>query len=55
MVKFTRQHYIAIGDTVKKLPQKAKQKEFDRWDKIFKADNPRYDSYRFAKHIGLIK
>ena len=45
--------YMAISNTVRKLSQKAKQKEFDRWDKIFKQENPRYNSSSFAKRIGL--
>ena len=44
---------LPIVTTVKKLSQKAKQKEFDRWDKIFKQENPRYNSSSFAKRIGL--
>ena len=58
-------HYVALGESVrvnedmmiqamaKRLSQKKLQKEFERWNKIFKADNSNYDSNRFAKHIGL--
>jgi len=55
MVKFTRQHYIMVGDLIKKMPKHKRQKEFEKWDKTFRADNPRYDSYRLAKWIGLVK
>jgi len=59
-------HYVAIGESVrvgadmmiqakaKRLSKKKLQKEFERWNKIFKADNSNYDSNRFAKHIGLV-
>ena len=58
-------HYVAIGESVrvgadmmiqakaKRLSKKKLQKEFERWNKIFKSYNPDYDSNRFAKHIGL--
>jgi len=53
MVKYTRQSYIFIGDTLKKLPKGKRIIEYQNWDKIFKEDNLRYDSIRFKKYIGL--
>jgi hypothetical protein len=53
MVKFTRQHYITIGNTIKKLPKKKRETEYRKWNKIFKKDNPKYDSAKFKKYIGL--
>ena len=50
---YTRRHYIAIGKTIKKLPKKKRQTEYRSWNKTFKKDNPRYDSNRFKKFVGL--
>jgi len=55
MVKYTRRHYIDIGNLIKKLPKSKRQYEFNKWNKIFKRDNPRYDASRFKKFIGLGK
>ena len=52
-VKYTRRHYVEIGDLIKKLPESEKRAEFNKWNSVFKADNPRYDEGRFKKHIGL--
>lgn len=46
MSTYSRRHYVDIGNTLKKLPKKKRQSEY-------KKDNPRYDSKRFKKHIGL--
>jgi hypothetical protein len=51
--KYQRRHYIKIGNTLKNLPKEEKQKEFKKWDEIFRADNERYDSQKFADFIGL--
>lgn len=51
--KFTRQNYIEIGNTLKKLPEKKRITEYIKYNKIFKADNPLYDSKRFKKYIKL--
>lgn len=53
MTTFTRKHYIEIGNTLKKLPSSKKRSEYLRWNKIFKKDNPRYDSKQFKSYIGL--
>lgn len=53
MGKYTRRHYIDIGNTLKKLPKKKRLTEYYKWNKIFKADNSRYDSKRFKEYIGL--
>lgn len=53
MVKYTRRHYLEIGGLIKKLPKKQRKTEFNKWNKIFKRDNPRYDSNRFKKYLGL--
>jgi len=53
MTKYTRQHYIQIGDTLKHLPKAKRKEEYKKWDKIFKQDNPRYSSARFRQYIGL--
>lgn len=51
--KFSRKTYIEIGNVIKELSKKKRMIEYRKWDKIFKADNPRYDSKRFKEHIGL--
>ena len=53
--KYQRRHYIEIGNKLKNLPKDQKQQEFKKWDEIFRADNERYDSQRFADHIGLFE
>ena len=53
MVKYTRRHYVDIGNLIKKLPKSKRKTEFNKYNKLFKKDNPRYDSKRFKKHIGL--
>ena len=53
MTKYTKRHYIDIGNLIKKLPKSKRGTEYKKWDKTFKSDNPRYDSQRFKKHIGL--
>jgi len=53
MAKYTKKYYVLIGNTIKKLPKKERMKEYRKWNAIFKADNPLYDSKRFKKHIGL--
>lgn len=51
--KYSRKDYVEIGNFIKMMAKKDKLKQYRRWDKIFKADNPRYDSKRFKEHIGL--
>jgi len=53
MSKYTKKDYISVGDTIKKLPKKRRETEYKKWNRIFKSDNPFYDSKRFKKHIGL--
>jgi len=53
MVKYTRRHYLDIGNTIKSIPKTKRKTEFVKWNKIFKADNPLYDSKKFKKFIGL--
>ena len=53
MVKYTRHHYVEIGNTLKSIPKTKRKTEYTKWNKIFKQDNPRYDSGKFKKHIGL--
>jgi hypothetical protein len=53
MPKYTRQHYIAISNTIKKLPRKEREREYRKWNRIFKADNPRYNSKMFKEFVGL--
>ena len=55
MVKFTRQHYIEIGNLIKKLPKSKRVTEYNKWNKVFKRDNPRYDSCKFKAFVGLGK
>jgi len=50
---FKKKDYIKIGDSLKKLPIIKRTTEYRKWNSIFKVDNPRYDSKRFKKHIGL--
>ena len=47
MVSFTKWHYFDIGDTIRLFPKAEREKEFARWDRIFRADNPRYLADRF--------
>lgn len=51
--KYQRKHYLDIGRLIKKLPKKQRKTEFNRWNKVFKKDNPRYDSKKFKKFVGL--
>ena len=53
MPKFTRQHYIAIGDTLKKIPKKQRKKQADIWNQKFAKDNPRYNPAKFYDFIGI--
>tara|TARA_Y100000310_G_scaffold324852_1_gene387275 strand:+ start:3491 stop:3652 length:162 start_codon:yes stop_codon:yes gene_type:complete len=53
MPTYTRKHYVDIGNTIKKLPKKARTAEYNKWNRKFKKDNPRYDSKRFKKHVGV--
>ena len=53
MPKFTRQHYIAIGDTLKKIPKKQRKKQADIWNQKFAKDNPRYNPAKFYDFVGL--
>lgn len=51
--KFTKKDYMMIGDTIKNLPKKQKEKEYQKWNRIFKKDNPRYKPKIFKSYIGL--
>lgn len=53
MVRYTKRHYIDIGNTIKNIPKVKRKSEFTKWNKIFKKDNPLYDSKKFKKYIGL--
>ena len=55
MPKFTRQHYIEIGKTIKKLAKKKRVSEYRKWNRIFEKDNPLYDSCKFKAFVGLGK
>lgn len=52
-LKYSRKNYIGIGDTIKKLPMKKRMTEYKKWNKVFKADNPRYKQKVFKKYVGL--
>ena len=53
MTKYTRRHYVDIGNLIKKVPKSKRKTEFTKWNKVFKKDNPRYDSKKFKKFVGL--
>ena len=46
-------HYIAIGDTLKKVPKKQRKKQADIWNQKFLKDNPRYNPKKFYDFVGL--
>ena len=53
MIKSWLERYTQVGDLIKQMPKDKRKKEFEKWNKIFKAENPKYDSNRLAKMIGL--
>jgi len=50
MPKYTRRHYQDIGRTIRN--SKSKKAETDKWVRIFKADNPRFDEKRFRDFVA---
>lgn len=50
MVMYTRRHYIQIGNTIKN--SRNKRRETEKWVRIFKADNPRFDEQRFREFVA---
>lgn len=56
MTKYTRRHYLEIGAMIKELPSPTKERAIEKWDGIFKSDNPRYDSEHFKAYVkGKVK
>jgi hypothetical protein len=53
MPRYTKKHYVQIGNTLRKLPKKVREVEYRKWNRIFKADNPKYDSKKFKKYVYL--
>ena len=54
MVKYTRRHFEDIAALLKEVPvANGKHKEIKKWCAIFKADNPRFDSKKFAAACGV--
>ena len=49
--KYTRRHYMEIGNLIKELPEEIKERELEKWDTIFKKDNERYNSERFRAYV----
>ena len=41
-----------IGDMLRELPVDLKEKWFNNWDRVFAADNPRYQSDKFYDYIN---
>tara|TARA_Y100001951_G_C11157797_1_gene192968 strand:+ start:214 stop:396 length:183 start_codon:yes stop_codon:yes gene_type:complete len=53
MPKFTKMHYIAIGDIIRKTPKKDQKKEGQKWSKVFAKDNPRFNPKTFKSFVGF--
>jgi len=51
MVTFTRRHYEMIGEMLRELDHYERKTWFYKWDRIFKADNPRYQHDKFLKFV----
>jgi len=61
MVTFTKQHYVAIADLFKEIRSFARhqkiypadyfERQVDKFDNMFKEDNPRYESDKFRDYI----
>ena len=47
--------YQQVADLIKQLhkDKDKRKKEFEKWDKIFKVEDPRYSSFHLAKMIGI--
>ena len=51
MVTFTRRHYELIGEMLRDLDHDQKLKWFEKWDQIFRNDNPRYQPEKFQEFV----
>lgn len=51
--KYSKKDYIIIASTLKGLPLEKRKKEFRKYNKLFKSDNPRYDSKKFKQACDL--
>jgi len=57
MVTFTRRHYEIIGEMLRHAEDQGispsyKQDWFDKWDRIFTDDNPRYQHDKFKEFVN---
>lgn len=54
MVKYTRRHFKDIAGLISQINPKAKRKEeAEKYCKMFKADNDRFDRGKFLQACGL--
>lgn len=53
MSKYSRRDYLLIGNTIKKLSKTKRETEYRKWNKVFREDNPLYDSKRFKEYINI--
>ena len=51
---FTKQHYIALAKLLKEPDATTKQQLTLDLAKLFKKDNPKFDSKKFFKASGLV-
>ena len=53
MPKFTKRHYIATGNLLKKVPKNQRKVQERLWEKQFEKDNPRFNKRKFRSFVGV--
>ena len=53
MVKYTRRHFQDIASLIREVPKTRRKAECEKYCRLFKKDNPRFDEAKFKKACGV--